>query len=401
MLTVNRRSLREKRILNARQVLNHLNLDAMLLTAWDNIQYVTDAKLYKSMDLYSDYYAAVLRSDGQPIFVGVIPGAGVPEGVEIFEGWEPCSRFFPGQLDQQAEGWAKIFERLLGRLGLLESRIGLDYMPFAMYEKLKKRVTSATFLPCLDQLLIVRAVKNEEEIKLARNAAKVVDAAIEAGFKAIKPGVTERQVFSKIAEKLFELGSEMLPWSAVCRGPRASRETMYPTLSERRLRRGENLRIDVGAVADGYHSDIMRTNTYVQAPDPKNKAVYESLLAIYEQTLKAIKPGAKVSSVYDAAVESYKEAGYRDDSLWTKHGSLGHGVGLKALEFPIIDSKEELGQLDMELKPGMILCPELTIGYKTFSSVDDTQAFFGLEDVTLVTETGYELLTRVSKDLKR
>lgn len=373
-MLVDRERLRKARVKKARSALRNMELDALLVTAWDNVRYVTDILPYIQVDWYADYYAAILPSEGKPVLIGKTMAFNVTDQIEIFMGWKNTP-YIPGQLVPDL--WAEIFAKTLKKLSLLKGRIGLDYMPFDMYEKLKRKVPTATFVSALDEILKARAIKDEEEIKLERKAARALCQGMEAGFKTIKPGVTERQIFSMVASTIFEAGTEILPWSALCSG--IGSNGFLPT--DRKLKKSDLVHIDVGCILDGYCGDMARTLIVGKAD--RERKLYSAVCDAHMAGIKAIKPGVKASEIDRIIRQTMNESGWSIDPA-----TLGHGIGLKVTELPWITTKEELGPRDMELKPGMIICLEPGV-------TEQEKPYIGVEDMILVTDTGFEILTKM------
>lgn len=373
-MSVNRERLRKARVKKARSVLRNMKLDALLVTAWDSVRYITDILPYIQVDWYTDYYAAILPSDGKPVLIGKTMAHNMPEDVELFVGWENIP-YISGQLVPDL--WAEVFAKALKKLGLLRGRIGLDYMPFDMYEKLKRKVPTATFVSALYEILEARAIKNEEEIKLERKAARALCQGMEAGSKAIKPGVTEKQVFSKVASTIFEAGTEILPWSALCSG--IGSNGLLPT--DKKLKKGDLVFIDVGCILDGYCGDMARTLILGKAK--RERELYSAVCDAHMTGIKAIRPGVKASEIDRIIRQTMKESGWSIDPA-----TLGHGIGLKVTELPWITTKKELGSRDMELKSGMVICLEPGV-------TEPEKPGIGVEDMILVTDTGFEILTKM------
>ena len=128
-------------------------------------------------------------------------------------------------------------------------------------------------------------------------------------------------------------------------------------------------------------SDITRT-VCVGRCDALQRQVYEIVLEAQLSALDLIRPGVTASQVDEAARQVITGAGYGD---YFTHG-LGHGVGLNIHEAPRLAPKQEL-----TLKAGMIMTVEPGVYIPGWGGVR-------IEDTVLVTETGCEILTPVTKD---
>jgi Xaa-Pro aminopeptidase len=166
----------------------------------------------------------------------------------------------------------------------------------------------------------------------------------------------------------------------VASGPRSS----YPHagVSERKIRRGDFVTIDIGATYNGYKSDITRT-FIVGSPTLKQRRIYEAVLEANEAALPEIREGSKGINVDCIAREIIKKAGHGEDFIH----SLGHGVGLEVHEPPSLSKRSK----DV-LVPGNVVSNEPGIYLKGFGGVR-------IEDTVLVTASGPEQLINFEKGL--
>ncbi len=372
-LKINQDKLRKASVEGARSVLKKLNLDALLVTSFDNVRYLTGRRLYFQLDWTTDGNAAVLPADGDPVDLTI--GIFEPVGGEAL-GWSNYPYTAPVII---ADRWAEIYSKALKSFKAEKGRVGLDYMPFAIYEVLKKKLPEATFIPVLEDLLNVRAVKNEEEIKIYKEVAKVEDIGLEAALKTVKVGNTENKVIAEALKAMTAAGSEGPPFYQLCSsGKRSCVEILS---SEKKIRDGELVYFDLGCIVKGYVGDGCRTES-AGRPSKTLKDLYSALYEAHMNGLKTVKPGIKASKVDQKIRETLKEKGYPD----YPH-STGHGLGLRIVEFPWITKAEEAGPKDMVLKPGMVFGVEPTTLKPRVSGM-------GLEDMVIVTETGYEKMTK-------
>lgn len=176
-----------------------------------------------------------------------------------------------------------------------------------------------------DQL---RALKEPQEIALLERAIELADQAIESVGAGLRPGMTERDVSWDIERTMRELGADGISFATiVASGPNGAKAHHMPT--ERRLEAGDGVVIDMGALYEGYCSDITRTFVLGKASD-QFRQVYDTVLAAQETaeaTAAAGMTGAEVDGLARAVIA---EAGYGD---YFGH-SLGHGIGLAVHELP-------------------------------------------------------------------
>src|SRR5579864_753665 len=144
------------------------------------------------------------------------------------------------------------------RLGL--ERFGFEsiHLPYAIYAAIKSSLPSgARFTPVDDLIDGLRVIKDTDELAQLQVASDVVDACLADVLRRIEPGMTERRVARMVDTYLLENADGPSFPSIVASGPNASIPHAVP--SDRRIDEGEPLKIDIGARASGYCSDLTRT----------------------------------------------------------------------------------------------------------------------------------------------
>lgn len=154
--------------------------------------------------------------------------------------------------------------------------------------------------------------------------------------------------------------------------------------SDKIIEEGDFVTIDIGCIYKGYCSDMTRTIVIGKANE-KQKKIYSVVLEAQKESLKSIKPGIKGFEVDKIARDIIDSYGYGE---CFGHG-LGHGVGLEIHENPRL-AQNEMGKI--VLKPGMIITNEPGIYIPNFGGVR-------IEDLVLVTEDGYKVLSKTTKEL--
>jgi len=159
------------------------------------------------------------------------------------------------------------------------------------------------------------------------------------------------------------------------------------------LKQGDTLFIDGGPRHKGYFIDIQR-NICFGKPTKKMKEHYRVALEAMLACASAVKPGAMASDVWDAGENTLRKI---DPKYLLKLASegMGHGMGLYTHEPPFFMSKvslERLGEVDRVLKPGMYVAVEVGILDNEPAEPEIVKMY--PEENLLVTETGYEMLTK-------
>jgi len=227
----------------------------------------------------------------------------------------------------------------------------------------------------------IRAVKDEHELSKIKKAIALADEAIAHIVGFIEPGMTEKEVAWELEVFMRTHGAEKLAFDIIVgSGPNGAMP--HATVSERAIRAGEPIVIDMGAMIGGYNSDLTRTICAGQ-PDDKFREIYDIVLEAQLTAEQSIRPGIQGKQADDIARQVIEEAGYGENY---GHG-LGHGVGLAVHEKPGV------GRLSEDvLEPGMVFTVEPGIYLPGWGGVR-------IEDIVVLKEDGVEILTQASKEL--
>ncbi len=195
--------------------------------------------------------------------------------------------------------------------------------------------TNVQFTPAEALVPSLRAVKDDGEIAAIRRAVRLADQAMDALRSWLRPGVTEQEAAWFVESFLRTHGAEAVAFPPiVASGPNAALPHARPTC--KLIEKGEPIVIDIGAVVDGYCSDLTRT-LVLGTPDETFRNVFDVVLRAQEAAEQAARPGMPCREL-DAVARGIIEAqGYGPHF---GHG-LGHGVGLEVHERPSISSHSQ------------------------------------------------------------
>jgi Xaa-Pro dipeptidase len=210
----------------------------------------------------------------------------------------------------------------------------------------------------------------------------MADFGVEVGVKALKEGITEMEVLATIEFELKKKGIREMSFSTmVLFGEKAGDPHGNP--GNRTLKAGDFVLFDLGVMLDGYCSDITRTFVYKSATE-KQKEIYNTVLQAELASLEASKPGNRIGDLDQIARDIITNAGYGEQFPHR----IGHGLGINVHEFP---SMSHLN--DGTLVKGMVYTIEPGIYVPEIGGVR-------IEDDVLVTEDGFETLTKYPKELQ-
>ncbi|MBT9135762.1 MAG: Aminopeptidase YpdF [Firmicutes bacterium] len=256
-----------------------------------------------------------------------------------------------------------------------------DFVTFSTYHELKEKL-GVTLMPTTGLVEKLRQVKDAGEVENMQQAALIAEAALAEVLSMVKPGVSEKFVALNLEFALRKRGAERLPFDIIAAsGPRSS--LPHGRASERLIERGDFLTLDFGAVYNGYCCDMTRTFIVGAKATLEQERVYSTVLAAQEQALSALRPGLIGRAFDKVARDVITAQGYGERF---GHG-LGHGVGRAVHEGPGAGSKSE----DL-FSPGMVITVEPGIYLPGWGGVR-------IEDMVLVTETGYRNFNSFPKEL--
>ncbi len=243
----------------------------------------------------------------------------------------------------------------------------------AMRERLKGTVVRLVGVNEVVEPL--RAIKEVWEVERIREAAKIADAAFEHALKVLREGMTEKELAWEIEAFLRTHGAEAMAFPPiVVAGERSALPHGQP--SDRSIQKGDLVTFDLGAVVNGYCSDLTRT-VVVGRPTAEQRRIYRAVWEAQQRGMEALHSGIKARQVHRIVRDALKAHGL--ERFFT-HGT-GHGVGLEVHEMPAI------GQHSRDvLQAGMVITMEPGIYLPKVGGVR-------IEDLLWLTEKGTELLS--------
>lgn len=348
-----------------RERLRQSELDALLVTDSLNVRYLTG--------FTGSNGALLVHADGDEASVFCTDGR------------------YRTQSQRQVPDLRRLIERsCVPRLATLAAEAGIGRLGFESHvvtvdgHAALAKVTAAVVLVATSRPVeALRLIKDDAEVALLRAACSAADTAL-AGLLAeggLQPGRTEREVGRDLEARMVTAGAAGPSFETiVATGANSAVPHHRPTDAE--LCCGDLLKMDFGALVDGYHSDMTRTVVLGQ-PAQWQRDIYELVAAAQAAGRAALRAGAQLRDVDAAARDIIAHAGHGEDFV---HG-LGHGVGLAIHEAPAL-SQFGVGTLAagmaVTVEPGVYLAGRGGVR---------------IEDTLVVSGGEPELLTLTTKDL--
>jgi Xaa-Pro dipeptidase len=269
-------------------------------------------------------------------------------------------------------------------LELAGQRLAVEHLTMRVLEMemVQRESPGVEVVPAESLLSRLRVIKDTDELARMRRAVAIAEEALTRTLSQVRAGMTEQQVAAELMVNLLREGSQGVPFPPLVQsGPNSA--SPHGATSSRRLKSGDLLLIDFGALADGYISDITRTFA-VGALDPELAKVHEIVQAANAAGRAAAGPEVSCQDLDRGVRQVIEQAGY---GAYFIHRT-GHGIGLEVHEPPYIVAGN-----DRTLATGMTFTIEPGIYLPGRGGVR-------VEDDVVITEDGCESLTTYERRLQ-
>ncbi len=246
---------------------------------------------------------------------------------------------------------------------------------------LAKHLRGLKLLPADALFAALRVCKSPEEVKLIQKAQAITGACFKHVLPFIRPGMSEHQLALKIDDYLRTHG-EGTSFATIVSFGETSCQPHYTPDPRRKLKKGQIVLMDFGAVYNGYCGDMTRM-AFMGKADARYREVYKIVLEAQLNCIAAVKPGAVCHDLDMIVRKTFERYGCLDRFL---HGT-GHGVGLAIHEEPRLKKS-----FKTKVRPGMVFSVEPGLYYPGWGGVR-------VEDLVAVTERGHKNLTTATKEI--
>jgi Xaa-Pro aminopeptidase len=276
---------------------------------------------------------------------------------------------------------ARLHERLVESLSGAR-RVGLDPTSISHVEW-QRLATDIPLEPTHSLVALERRVKDDAEIERMTAAAAAADAALadveQILFTTVDSPVTEADIRNELEYRMRLHGADDRSYDTiVASGPEHAARPHHDA-SHRVIVEGDTVIIDVGALVEGYHSDMTRSYV-IGEPTAQQREIYALVEAAHDAGVAALRPGLAARDLDAVCRGIFEDAGRLE---WYLHGT-GHGVGLQIHESPfhsqVSDEVIVAGNV-VTVEPGLY-----RVGFGGFR----------IEDLLVVTETGSRPLTNTA-----
>ncbi len=381
-------ALREARVARVDELLGRSPADALLVWKDENVRYLTGMRAQIIAGKSSVLNGCLLFPGRPPI---LLCSGGDLARVRVGMPW--IEQFHPIPI-QEASGLIggtveRTLEPLLREAGVEHGTLAIDQAPISLLKHLARALPGLELADGDAIMLDARRIKFPEELAQMQEAAAIAEAVTETALRAVAPGVRECEVVAEAMRTLFRLGGEMAHVTTpfVASGERMSPPTRLAT--DKLIREGDLVFIDIGAAWNGYYADLGRT-TICGRPSRRQQEIYTAVHASLEAGTAALRVGNTNDDVAAAVAEAARAHGLEERfiSLF-----IGHGLGIGSNEPPYVGESLE-GAETVVLEAGMTFALEPLIWLAGLRGGGGVR----LEDTIVVDDDGGRPLTRTAFD---
>jgi Xaa-Pro dipeptidase len=235
-----------------------------------------------------------------------------------------------------------------------------DDLPARHLLPLQQQLAVARFSVASAVLRELRMVKDPDEIALLTLAAHAADRVVAQIARGRLVGRTEADVADEVRQRLTAEGHDEALFAIVGSGPNSA--SPHHEASDRVIRAGEPIVLDIGGTLAGYGSDITRTlwvtgGAAANGPDERFRHLFGVLHGAQAAARATVRPGIACEAVDAAARRPIAAEGYGEAFFHR----TGHGIGLEGHEEPYIigGNTEALREgMAFSVEPGIYLVGE-------------------------------------------
>lgn len=376
--------VRRGRLARIRAELAARDVGALVLVDPVNVRYATGTRNMQIFTARNPARYAFIAAQGPVVLFEFAGCAHLAEGSEIVDEVRIATAVSyvaaGGRLAQATRRWAAEIADLARTYGGGNRRIGIERVNAAAAFALAEE--GLDVVDAQEAVERARCVKVPGEISLMRSSMAAVEAGVARLKAALRPGITERALWSELWAHVIEAGGDYVETRLLNSGARSN--PWFQECSEKIIEKGELVLLDTDVVGPyGYYADFSRTFLCGDVrPAPAQRECYRLAYEQIQHNLELVRPGMSFAEV--------SEKGWRIPERYHDHRYylLAHGIGMTG-EYPYILYKDDFdaGGYDGVIEPGMVLCVESFIG------AGDGGEGVKLEQQVEVTDSGYELMS--------
>jgi len=365
-------SFNNQRIKKVKKVLKNLNLDALLISNFYNIIYLTgfQGMSYDSRDSWFliTKFKSYFFTDSR-----YIASCKNIKNIEII-------------LISYSKNLIFYLEKIFEKEKIVNCGFEEDDLKVSEFNIFLKKIKNINFIPTKKIILEERSIKDKKEIEKIKKACQIGDECLKTITKLIKKGISEKELSFKIEyfikEKKFDIAfSPIVAFDENSSFPHYNNKIS----PNKKLKNKGIILIDFGVKFKNYCSDITRV-FFLRKPKNKFLNLYEKLLSTQEKTINFCQEGIMTKKI-DFFCRKNLEKNLPDFYSYIYSHATGHGIGLEIHELPKISIKSEekiKNNQIFTIEPGIYIPKE---------------AGLRIEDTILIKDDKIEVLTKFNKNI--
>jgi len=329
-----------------KQVMSKNNLDMIILTSMHNVAYYTGF-IYCS---FGRPYGCIV-TEKKIVTISANIDAGQP--------WRrsACDNII--YTDWKRDNFLKAIASVIGKSNTPKS-IGIenDHVTLEMKEKLVSLFVSSKMIDVSKDLMKLRMIKSNEELKIIRNGARIADIGGKEIIKNIKVGVSELEIAIAGRDKMeleiaktYPEAEYMDTWVWLQSG--INTDGAHNPKTSRKLMSGDIISLNTFPMISGYYTALERT-LFLHEVDNSSLKAWEANIKVHKRGLELIKPGAKCSEICHELNDLFDQLGY----LQYRTFGYGHSFGVLSHFYGRESGLELREDIDTVLKPNMVISME-------------------------------------------
>jgi Xaa-Pro aminopeptidase len=370
--------MRRDRLRKAQEVMEAAGLDALFVFALEDVRYLTGFRSHLGPTTILGLAAAVLPRGGDPILCTLDK-----EHARTRMPWLKPENILSRPFIRTEGGTAKWALEIRDKIGsLADGKVGVDLLSFGLSKWLPKCFPKTEFVDGKEVLSRAKVIKTVDEIECQKTVTMITEAGFQALLERLKPGMKECELLAIAWQKFTELGSE---WSQcsniVCSGPYTAPYRRFT--SDRVIREGDLVVVDIGACFNGYWGDFTRTFLCGDVMPTKEQ------VDLYQEAYETLFNACAEAVVGKTNADIGKHLNNPETNPNSDDMSGGHGAGTNPWEPPWVANLSP--DAIVPLQTGMLFSIEPYAGRVGVGGVRlENQVFVGEERPDIITPLTFE-----------
>lgn len=324
--------MRRERLQKAKDALKNSDADVLFVFRTEDCRYLTSYRTHLHPTAMVGNAVVVLPKGGEPFLFTMDH-----EHCKARMPWLDPKQIKPRANFRESVGIKAFCDMVKEELGELKgAKIGVDLWTPVMTKELQKGFPESEFIDGLEILGKAKIIKTQDEIDCIKVANIITEAGMEAAINTLKTGVKECEVLAAAWEKMTAMGSEWTQCTnIVASGPYTAPYRRFT--SDRIIRTGDLVIIDIGGCFNGYWGDFTRTWVCGNIKPTKEQIeVHQNCYNALFNACEKSRAGNTNADVFDAAYPYVLD-------------SLGHGSGVHPWEPPYFSPASKKSPVRLEV----------------------------------------------------